>query len=190
MFFKKSYTEDDLVKGCIRNERKHQELLYKRFFDTMFAMVNKHCTDKDEAMEVLNAGFLRVFKKLYTFEFKGSLEGWIRRIVYHAMTEHFSEQNKYHKFISLEEPSITISADQNVLSDLYQRDIISIMSELPAQSRKVFELYAIEGYTHKEIAEILGISDNTSKWHLAHARNILKEALKLQSDELINIGRT
>src|SRR5690606_13665734 len=123
MFFKKTYTEEDLVKGCVRNERKYQELLYKRFFDSMFAMVQKHCQNKEESMEILNAGFLRVFKKLYTFESKGSLEGWIRRVVYHAMTEHFSEQNKYHKFISLEVPAEEDSG-QNVLSELYQRDII------------------------------------------------------------------
>ena len=96
-------TEKELVAGCIRNDRFAQEVLYRRFFASMIRMCMRYTQDREEAMEIVNMGMLRVFKKLHTFAFKGSLEGWIRRLVFHALSDHFRKKGKPVPFPSLEE---------------------------------------------------------------------------------------
>ncbi|MBX2929226.1 MAG: sigma-70 family RNA polymerase sigma factor [Saprospiraceae bacterium] len=169
------YTEKALVEGCIRNDRRCQEAFYRKFFDTMFRMVSRYTDDRDLAMEIVNNGFLRVFQKLDTFTFSGSLEGWVRRLVFHALSDHFRRQPKNVHFIDLEERDAPVSG--NVLNSLYFEDIIKLVDMLPNASREVFWLYAIEGYPHAEIGKRLHISEGTSKWHLSMARQKLKELL-------------
>ncbi len=188
MLFKRTYTEEELVKGCIRNERRFQELLYRRYFDKMFAMCRKHVTNEDEAFSILNNGFLRVFTKLDLYGFKGSLEGWIRRIIYHAMIEYLRDRNKYMQFIVLDEPQDRQDRQHGALQQMYHEDIVKLIDKVPATSRRVFELYAIEGYTHREIGEMLGISENTSKWHLANARTVLRKAVQHSSSSKTYAG--
>ncbi|NUO02410.1 MAG: sigma-70 family RNA polymerase sigma factor, partial [Saprospiraceae bacterium] len=86
------YSEKEMVEGCVRNERVWQEALYRRFFPAMIQMCMRYTSDRETAMEIVNAGFLRVFKKLHTFTFSGSLEGWIRRIVFHSISDHFKSR--------------------------------------------------------------------------------------------------
>ncbi len=170
-----TYTEKELVEGCIRNDRRCQEVLYRKYFDTMYRMVRRYADDPELAIEIVNNGFLRVFKKLETFTFSGSLEGWVRRLVFHAMSDHFRRQPKQVHFIDLADRDAPQNG--NVLNDLYFEDIVKLVEMLPDSSRQVFWLYAIEGYAHAEIAQRLHISEGTSKWHLSMARQKLKELL-------------
>jgi len=120
----------------------------------------------------VNDGFLKVFKKLDTYQNKGSFEGWIRRIVFNCLSDYFKKENKYLKFLILEErdrPQPSTNSDS-----LYYEDLLILIDQLPFSSSRVFKLYAIEGYSHKEIAKQLNISDGTSKWHLSEARKKLK----------------
>ncbi len=172
---KGTHTEKELVEGCIRNDRRCQEVLYRKYFDTMYRMVQRYANDRDLALEIVNNGFLRVFKKLDTFTFSGSLEGWIRRLVFHALSDHFRRQPKNVHFIDLEERDAPQQG--TVLNDLYFEDIVKLVDMLPNSSREVFWLYAIEGYAHAEIAQRLHISEGTSKWHLSMARQKLRELL-------------
>mgnify|MGYP002624689904 CR=1 FL=1 len=103
IFGKQNYTEAELVDGCVRNERRAQEYFYRKFFPEMFRMVRRYTRDEDTTLEIVNNGFLRVFKKLHTYAFKGSLEGWVRRLVYHSMADHFRENARYLHFLVLEE---------------------------------------------------------------------------------------
>lgn len=173
---RKSYSERELVEGCVRNDRRFQELLYRRYFDAMMRMCLRYTRDRDKALEIVNAGFLRVFLKLHTFAFSGSLEGWIRRLVFHSLSDYFKKHNKPVHFLELEDRDAPIA--QEALSRLYFEDIMKLVDELPEATRQVFVLYAIEGYTHPEIGERIGISVGTSKWHLSNARKKLKQLIR------------
>ncbi len=175
MFKKQKYDEREIVEGCVRNERKAQELLYREHFDVMMRMCMRYTNDKDKAMEIVNIGFLRVFQKLHTFEFKGSLQGWIRRLVFHCLSDHYRKNSKYLQFMVFEERDQ--SSVEKAHSNLYAEDILKMVETLPPATQQVFRLYAIEGFTHVEISKNIGISVGTSKWHLSNARKILKRLI-------------
>jgi len=176
--FKRTYSIEELIDGCKKNDRRCQEHLYRLYFDTMIRMCKKYINDEEEAILVLNNGFLKVFQNIEHFAFKGSFEGWIRRIVYHAVVEYFRKHNRYLKFIILDDTKHEKSSEGGALEQMYSDDILSLMQNVPTTSAKVFEMYAIEGYNHREIGEVLGMSENTSKWHLANARKHLKAQMK------------
>lgn len=178
MFRRKKLTEEELVKGCVANDRYCQEQLYRQFFPAMMAMCLRRTDDEEEAMTIVNNGFLRVFKKIHLYSFKGSLEGWIRRLVWHSLADFFRERQKYVHFLVFEDrdaPEVGHAAHQ-----LYAEDILRMVDALPPASAEVFRLYAIEGFSHAEIGERLGISDGTSKWHLSLARQKLKQMIDQQ----------
>ena len=173
---RKEYTERDLVDGCIRNDRYCQELLYRKHFDTMIRMCIRYTEDREIAMEIVNNGFLRVFQKLDKFSFKGSLEGWIRKLVYHSLSEYYKKHSKYLQFIVLEDRDSTIN--DHALSKIYEEDLLKLVDKLPPATKEVFRLFAIEGFTHNEIAKRTSISVGTSKWHLSVARKKLKQLIQ------------
>ena len=175
MLHQQKYVEQEIVEGCVRNERYAQEVLYRQHFDTMMRMCMRYTNDRDKAMEIVNIGMLRVFQKLHTFEFRGSLEGWIRRLVFHALSDYFKKDSKYLQFLVFEERDQ--SSLEKAHSNLYAEDILKMVDTLPPASQQVFRLYAIEGFSHKEIAQNVGISVGTSKWHLSNARSILKKLI-------------
>ncbi len=171
----KAYTEEELVKGCVANDRFWQEQFYRRFFPAMMEMCLRRTDDRDEAMSIVNNGFMRVFKKIHLYSFKGSLEGWVRRLVWHSLADYFRDQQKYIHFLVFEERDEPVQASPT--SQLFAEDILRMVETLPPASAEVFKLYAIEGFSHAEIGEQLGISDGTSKWHLATARQKLKQLI-------------
>lgn len=179
---KRTYTDQELVKGCIKNNRKFQEILYRKYFRAMMYMCMKHTGDRDLSMQIVNNGFLKVFKKIDTFSFKGSLEGWIRRIVFHSLSDFYKQHSKYIQLLVFEEKDEAIS--ENALDNMYVEDILKLVNDLPPATKRVFQLFAIEGYSHKEIAEQLQISEGTSKWHLATARKTLKKLISNADNEL------
>jgi RNA polymerase sigma factor (sigma-70 family) len=173
------YSEKELIEGCRQNKRHFQEILYKQFFPKMMAMCMHHASgNQHAAMEMVNSGFLRVFQKIDSFEFKGSFEGWIRRIVYHAVVDYYKQNSKYSHFLVFEEKDDQV--ESSGLQNCYVEDLMKLVEYLPPMTQKVFKLYALDGFSHKEIGEALNISDGTSKWHLSTAREKLK---KLLSDQ-------
>lgn len=178
LFGKKNYTEQELVEGCALNERRAQEALYRRFFPEMLRMCRRYTRDEDIAIEIVNNGFLRVFKKIHTFAFKGSLEGWVRRLVYHSMADYFRDNARYLHFLVFEERDEAVPERGH--ETFYEEDILRAVCALPPVSQEVFRLYAIEGYSHAEIAVNLNMSEGTSKWHLSTARQKLREMLAAQ----------
>ena len=167
--------ERELVAGCVRNDRRSQEALYRRFFPTMLRMCQRHTRNRDEALEIINSGFLRVFQKLHTFQFKGSLEGWIRRLVYHSLADYYRKADRNLHFLSVEDRDAPVPSEG--LQNLYLEDILKLVDFLPNATRDVFVLYAIDGFNHREIGEKLNISEGTSKWHLSNARKRLKQLM-------------
>lgn len=183
LFGKKNYTDQELIEGCIRNDRRMQEAFYKRFFPEMLRMCLRYTRDEDTAIEIVNNGFLRVFKKLHTYAFKGSLEGWVRRLVYHSMADYYRDNARYLHFLVLEERDDVVPERGHEV--FYEEEILKAVSALPPVSQEVFRLYAIEGYSHAEIADNLSISEGTSKWHLSTARQKLREMLEALEREVV-----
>ncbi len=186
MIFSKSWNIKDCVKKCADNNRRAQERLYRHYFDEMYKLCRSHARDEDEALLILNNGFLKVFKNIHTFRFEGSLEGWIRKIIFHAISDYFRKNRRPFIYPLLEDYDRPV--EHNALDDLYYEDLMDMIRLLPDASKKVFILYAIEGYKHREVAEELGISTGTSKWHLSNARKRLKKLIKRREKAVSHVG--
>jgi len=172
------HSERELVEGCVENSRYFQEMLYRRYFPVMMRMCLRYTQDREVAMEIVNSGLLRVFKKLHTFSFKGSLEGWIRRLVFHALSDYFKKHSRKVHFLEVEDRDAP--HNETALENLYYEDLLKLVELLHRMSSKVFQLYAIEGYSHPEISKLLEISVGTSKWHLSTARQKLRHLIREQ----------
>ncbi|HEY3386866.1 MAG TPA: RNA polymerase sigma factor [Saprospiraceae bacterium] len=166
-------SEHELIQGCIRNDRRSQEQLYKRYFHTMMTMCIKYTRDEDKALLILNDGFLKVFQKIGTFRSEGSFEGWIRRLIYHTMADFYKKEKSYIRFIQFE-PTDEKSMPASQSDMLEFEDLVRLLDRIPDRSAEVFKLFAIEGYSHEEIGEKMSISEGTSKWHLSNARERLR----------------
>ena len=142
----------------------------------MMSMCMKYTRDEDKALLILNDGFLKVFQKIGSFRSEGSLEGWIRRLIYHTMADHYKKEKSYVRFIQFDMPDEKQS--QSAPADpLEMQDLIGLLDKIPERSSAVFRLFAIEGYSHEEISEMMHISTGTSKWHLSHARERLRSLI-------------
>lgn len=140
------------------------------------AMCMKYTRDEDRALLILNDGFLKVFQKLGTFRHEGSLEGWIRRLVYHTLADFYKKENSYIRFIQFDVPD-HLEAEVSPSDNLEFQDLIGLLDKIPGRSAEVFRLFAIEGYSHEEISTKMNISTGTSKWHLSNAREKLRTLL-------------
>lgn len=171
-------TYQDLIDGCQRNDRASQERLYRLFFDKMLAMCRRYTQDEDQLVSIINDGFLKVFKKIGQYDHQGSFEGWVRRLVFTSLSDYFRKENRYLKFMIFDVDDADGQVESN--ESLYYQDVIKLVDRLPSKTKRVFTMYAIEGYTHRDIGEALGISEGTSKWHLSEARKQLQKLLSEQ----------
>ena len=174
---------DTLSNACLVGDRKAQFQLYQMLSGKMFGVCLRYAQDEAEAEDILQAGFIKVFTKGQLFENKGSLEGWIRRIMVNTAIEQHRSKKRYMTEPLLPDTPITASGI-NSDSNLHYQDLLSMVKQLPVGYRTVFNLYIIEGYSHKEIAEMLSISESNSKSQLSRARQWLKEKL----EKLENVG--
>ena len=142
----------------------------------MMAMCMKYTKDEDKALLILNDGFLKVFQKLGSFRHEGSLEGWIRRLVYHTLADFYKKENSYIRFIQFDMPD-HLEVQNSPSDNLEFQDLIGLLDKIPGRSAEVFRLFAIEGYSHDEISTMMSISIGTSKWHLSNAREKLRSIL-------------
>ena len=169
--------ERELIELCIEDNRNAQEKLYRLHADKMFSVCLYYAENRDEACDFLQEGFLMVFRKLEKFNFQGSFEGWIRRVIVNTALGHLRKKKRYREIIDeyeVNEASL-VDLDVEIDSVPFQK-VISLVNELPAKCSIVLKLFAIEGYTHPEIAEIMDISVGTSKSQLNRARTLLKES--------------
>jgi len=170
-------TESDLIKGCLEGNRRMQEELYRRFSPRMYAVCLRYAGNAEEAEDILQEGFIKIFKKLDSFRSEGSFEGWVRRIFVNTAIEHF-RRKRYLMPVTDKEENTIEGKYLSVLDDLAARDIMALVQELSPGYRTVFNMYVVEGYTHKEIADMLGISEGTSKSQLSRAKVILQDMVK------------
>jgi RNA polymerase sigma-70 factor (ECF subfamily) len=170
-------SETDLIRGCINKDRKMQEMLYHRFSSKMYAVCLRYCKDSEDAQDLLQDGFIKIFKNLEKFRGEGSFEGWIRRIFVNTSIEHFRKSVKNYTVTDAQEIVIE-DPSWNALEHLAEKDIIKMIQELSPGYRQVFNMYVIESYSHKNIGDILGINEGTSKSQLARAKGILKKMVE------------
>ena len=175
-------SESDLIRGCLAGNFRMQEELYSRFSPKMYAVCLRYSNNTDDAQDLLQEGFIKVFRNLDKFRAEGSFEGWIRRVFVNTSIEHY--RRKINLTSTSEKEEFLIEDNGwNALDRLAEKDIIMLVQELSPGYRTVFNLYAIEGYPHKDIATMLGISEGTSKSQLARAKGILQKKVEQFTDE-------
>lgn len=171
----KSNIESKLLEGCKKGDRKSQRILYERYSPTLFSVCRRYVKELDEAEDILIKSFTRIFDKIEQFKGEGSFEGWMRRIVVNEALG-FLRRTKMYVEVDVEhadrEPDYTYAANH-----LEAEDLMRLVNSLPPGYRTVFNLFAIEGYSHQEIAKQMGISENTSKSQLSRARTLLQKQL-------------
>lgn len=168
--------DTDLIRCCLQKDRLAQKYLYQRYFGKMLGIPMRYTNSREEAIEVLNTAFMRVFDSLGNYKEEGSFSGWIARIVYRTAIDHARSNSTYKKIMNFngEEESSSQSVENEALGNLAAEELYVLIQQLPTATRSVFSMYVIEGYKHHEIAQQLDISTGTSKWHLSNARKILQ----------------
>ncbi len=171
----------DIIAGCRRGERRAQEQLYKNYYAAMINLCLRYTKNEEAAVEVLNNGFLKVFTNIKRYEpGKASLYTWIRTIIINSCLDFIKQKERYviHEEIGSVTEEYHIEAE--AITKMKVNQVLQFVRQLPAATRVVFNLYVMEGYNHKEIAQMLGISEGTSKWHLSEAKKNLKQMMNLQ----------
>lgn len=173
-----------LIEQCKKGKARYQKLLYDRFACKVYPVCYRYAKNEEDAKDILQETFIKVYSKLDTFQDKGSFEGWIRKIAVNTSIRHYQNAIKkidQHDIENAPEPS----SDDSILSKLSAEDIVKKISELPNGYRLVFNMYAIEGYSHKEIAQELGISEGASRSQLTRARQALIQAIEPITKEYV-----
>jgi len=180
----KSYTEEVLIADCLKGKQKAQKAMYERFASKMLGVCLRYINDREEAEHVMIGGMVKVFDKLDQYTFQGSFEGWIRRVMVNESLMYIRKNKNMSLEMDVEDAESQL--DFAKLDDtLEAEDLMKMIEMLPVGYRTVFNLYAIEGYSHKEISEALGVAENTSKSQLSRARKLLQNQLaSLQALEL------
>lgn len=168
--------EQDYISACGRNERWAQELVYKEFYPSMMAVCLRYSNNREDALDVLHEGFIKVFKHINKFNKGTSLQAWIKRIMVNTAID-FYRKNKRRRTEDLDTVYDMSSKNPDVLSQLATKDILACIQQLSPSYRTVFNLYVLEGYSHKEIADQLNISESTSRSNLVKARGKLRAFL-------------
>jgi RNA polymerase sigma factor (sigma-70 family) len=176
--------EDEIIKGCLRREPNAQQQLFDLYSSKMYGLCYRYVRHAMEAEDILVTAFTKIFERIGQFKGEGSFEGWMRRIMVNEALTYLRKSRSMYLETDLEQADR--EPDYDKLSDhLETEDLLKMIQELPAGYRLVFNMYAIDGYSHKEIAEQLGISENTSKSQLSRARVYLQKMLA-ESDWLSN----
>lgn len=162
-----------------------QKLLYERFSSKMYGVCLRYTENVEDANDVMQEGFIKVYKSLPKFRGEGSFEGWIRRIFINTSIEHFRKKVKLYNVNEVHENTIE-DAELDALDSLATKDILNIINELSPGYKQVFNMHVVEGYSHKEIADILGITEGTSKSQLARAKGALKKIIESRVDRIKN----
>jgi RNA polymerase sigma factor (sigma-70 family) len=169
--------EHDLIAGCLNGDPRMQEALYRRFSSKMYTVCLRYAAQSEDASDILQDGFVKVYRNLEKYRGDGSFEGWMRRIFVNTAIEHFRKQHSVMAVTEQQEAALT-DGHWNAFDHLAAKDILNLIRTLAPGYRQVFNLYAVEGYSHREISEMLGISEGTSKSQLARAKAILQEKIR------------
>ena len=168
-----------LIAGCKRGDRNAQQQLYERYASLMYPVCVRYL-GREDAKDILQEGFLTVFDKIGTYKGEGSFEGWMRRIFVNAALMHLRKGDALRHTEELDGPAGNVETitDYGVLEQISSREILDLIAELPSGLRNTFNLFVLDGYTHAEVAELLGITEQTSRSQVSRARTMLQEKIK------------
>ena len=169
---------DEIIHGCIQKNEKSQEMLYKRFFGYALSVAMIHCKNRDNALEIVNDSFVKVFKEIAKFDPSLSFKSWLRSIVINTSIDDFRRNSK--KILFSDEETILVPDNTpNIVNQLTAQDILGLLNHLPDIQRLVFSLYEIEGFKHDEISALLNIPENSSRVYLTRAKKKLRELFQM-----------
>ena len=169
--------EHELVSRCLKKEKAAEKQLYHRFAPLMFGICMRYGGNEREAEDILQNGFMHLFSHLHQFGFKGPLEKWVRPIFVHTAINYYFKGLKYNQFIELHSTALEVPVDEEVFSIMSTAEMLGVIQRLPLGYRTIFNMNVIDGYEHKEIANMLGISEETSKSQLSRAKNYVRRIL-------------
>lgn len=172
--------QEILIQGCVDGDRKCQQKLYEMYYGKMMVVCMRYTHDRDEALDVFQEAFIKVFKNLARYGNKGSFEGWIRRIMVNTAIDHIRKNKKLKEMVQLNEEITSVEEEEeaeDLLDKINFQDLLDCVQDLSPAYRSVFNMYVVDGFSHKEIAEELGISEGTSKSNLAKAKMNLKKVM-------------
>lgn len=167
---------EEIIKGCKEGNRVYQEKLYKLVSPMLYGICLRYGNNTEDAQDILQDGFIKIFQKISQFNYLGSFEGWMKRIIINTALEKYRSRKYLNEF----EDNITLhdkTIDEHTTNNLTTEELMKLVMKLPPQYKLVFNLYAIEGYNHKEISKMLKISEGTSKSNLSRARAILQKQI-------------
>jgi RNA polymerase sigma factor (sigma-70 family) len=168
--------EQEIVEGCLRGEQKWQKILFETYYGKMLAVCQRYSKSRDEARDILQEGFIKVFQKMNQFSFSSPFEAWVRRIMVNTAID-FYRKAATEPYLNDIEVAGDVLEQQDVISDMSHAELLEILTMLPPGYKIVFNMYVIEGFSHKEIAETLGVSEGTSKSQLAKARIYMQKLI-------------
>jgi len=181
--------QEVIVQGCIDGDRRSQQSLYEYFYGKMMVVCMRYAKDQDQALDIFQEAFIKVFNNLHKFENNGSFEGWVRRIMVNSSIDHIRKNKKHNQMVELDDVhgSIQIEEDETdeLLENVSFQDMLDLMQKLSPAYKNVFNLYIVDGYTHKEIANLLDISIGTSKSNLSKAKINLRKLLNKKLERMV-----
>lgn len=162
--------EQELINGCLEGRLRHQKELYHQYAPLMMGVCMRYASSQDEAQDILQDGFVTVFKKLDTFKGDGPLGAWIRKVMVNSALQYYRKNKKHLHAVPIDEVGFLLESGDDIISSISTKELMYKIQQLPSGFRTVFNLYAIEGYKHHEIAKVLDISEGTSKSQFSRAR--------------------
>lgn len=174
-----NYDEQDIIRACSRKERWAQQVLYEQFYSPLMAVCLRYANSDDEAMDILHESFIKIFRSIRKYKPGTSLGAWMRRITVNTAIDYY-RRNARRRTEDIDQAFDLSSKDADALSQCTEQEILAAIQKLTPAYRTVFNLYVIEGYSHKEIADQLEITESTSRSNLVKARGKLQEMLKEQ----------
>ncbi len=190
----KLLTEKDLIEGCKNRDRKVQAFLYRRYYSDFLKVCFRYSANQQDAEQWMNDGFYKIFTRIDQFEYKGSFEGWMKRIVVHTCLDNL--RSAIHKHSSqldeIDEQKAAYLKDNDLhgpIQNLSYKELVALIHSLPTMHKTVFNLYVFDGYSHKEIAVKLNIKEGTSQWYVNQARELLKQRIPMHTSKMMRYDK-
>lgn len=183
-----AYSEEDIIAGCRKKNRAIQEHLYKTYYSMFLKVCARYAKNMQDAEQLLNDGFLKIFTQIDKYGNTGSFEGWMKRVVVNTCLDYLrstylkEEMTMHVNAIQPEETNLSVTNEG--MKQIEFRELLSMIQILPSMTRTVFNMFVFEGFNHKEISEQLDISEGTSHWHVHQARNMLQKKINKVEDKL------
>lgn len=169
------YSDSDLVKGCAGGDRRSQEILYRRYFSFAMSVCIRYTRDENEAMEIVNDSYMKVLEGLSDFDSSRPFKPWYGKVLVNTAIDYYRKNLKHNDFLSIDTITETGEQEPEIEAELSVNDILTLYGHLPGHYKITFNLFEIEGYSHEEIGQMLGVTASTSRSNLARAKKMLRE---------------